>query len=253
VDPRGKRDQVFQMVDSTEFDSLEIAAPSTFRPFDPRGEVTVYRRNLPHWRQDGATHFVTFRTNDSIPTDVANQLRVESGEWSEIIASALERNNGTLPDGLQKEDDEFRRRIFVRLEALLDAGAGACLLNLPVNRSLLADAMKHFDGDRYDLFAAVTMPNHCHVAIRPYTGYELSDLIGAWKSYTARRIEGRESVAAAFWQSESFDRIIRDDDHFRKVVRYILRNPAKAGIPIDSCWLWSCNVIHDAIENPELK
>ena len=38
-----------------------------FDPFDPYRPVRVYRRNLPHWRQDGATYFVTIHCADSLP------------------------------------------------------------------------------------------------------------------------------------------------------------------------------------------
>jgi len=239
------------MMDSSEVDQREIAIPASFRPFDSRGEVTVHQRNLPHWRQSGASYFVTLRTVDSIPREIGDQLRAESREWSERITNALVRYEGKLPEELRREDDNVRRRIFSKLESLLDGGAGACLLDRADNRSLLADAVRYFDGERYDLFAAVIMPNHCHVLVRPYSGHELSDLVGAWKSYTSRRIAGREGASGAFWQSESFDRIVRDEDHFRRVVRYILRNPAKAKIPPGRCWLWSCNIQHDGIENPE--
>ena len=53
--------------------------PSTpiFRPFNPNGDIKIYIRNLPHWRQPGATYFVTFRQADSIPKSVL-------AEWLDI-------------------------------------------------------------------------------------------------------------------------------------------------------------------------
>src|SRR5947208_2705134 len=44
-----------------------------FQPFDPDGELRVYMRNLPHWRQPGVTYFVTFRQDDSIPAVVLEE------------------------------------------------------------------------------------------------------------------------------------------------------------------------------------
>ena len=41
-----------------------------FKPFDPGGELEVYHTDMPHWRQDGCTHFVTYRLADSIPAQV---------------------------------------------------------------------------------------------------------------------------------------------------------------------------------------
>ena len=49
-----------------------------FQPFDTRKPLRLYRRNLPHWRQDGATYFVTFRLDDALPQHLVAQFgRVE--------------------------------------------------------------------------------------------------------------------------------------------------------------------------------
>ena len=42
-------------------------APPGFRGLDPNKSLRIYTRHLPHWRQDGATYFVTFRLADSLP------------------------------------------------------------------------------------------------------------------------------------------------------------------------------------------
>ena len=49
-----------------------MPAEFIFGAFDPRRPVGyVQGGNLPHWRQDGATYFVTWRTADSIPAGLA--------------------------------------------------------------------------------------------------------------------------------------------------------------------------------------
>jgi hypothetical protein len=52
-----------------------------FIPFDEHRELRVYRRSLPHWRQDGATYFVTFRLGDSIPVNVTQAWNDERRRW----------------------------------------------------------------------------------------------------------------------------------------------------------------------------
>ena len=42
-------------------------APPGFQGLHSDIPVTFYYRHLPHWRQDGATYFVTFRLADSLP------------------------------------------------------------------------------------------------------------------------------------------------------------------------------------------
>ena len=48
---------------------------------DELWEVPGYRRNLPHWRVEGATYFVTFRLSDSIPVAIAQRWRDERDHW----------------------------------------------------------------------------------------------------------------------------------------------------------------------------
>ena len=76
------------------------------------------------------------------------------------------------------------------------------------------------------------MPNHVHVVVRPFEGNELSHILHSWKSFTSNQIEHE---AEKLWQAESFDRIIRDEDHFRSCVRYVLRNPEKARLNPYDC------------------
>lgn len=44
-----------------------LTPPPGFQGLDPHRPLTVYYRFLLHWRQDGATYFVTFRQQDSLP------------------------------------------------------------------------------------------------------------------------------------------------------------------------------------------
>lgn len=41
----------------------------------------VTRRNLPHWRREGAVYWVTFRLADSLPQNKLAQLRIEKKAW----------------------------------------------------------------------------------------------------------------------------------------------------------------------------
>jgi len=36
-----------------------------------------------------------------------------------------------------------------------------------------------------------------------------------------------------FWQDESYDRLVRDGEEFRRIARYIEMNPVKAGLAAD--------------------
>ena len=106
---------------------------------------------------------------------------------------------------------------------------------------LVAGAIQFFVGQRYDLHAWVVMPNHAHVVVWPHPGHTLSDILHSWKSYTskeANKLLHREG--GTFWQGESFNHWIRDDDERVRLVAYTENNPVKARLckaPED--WKWS--------------
>ena len=50
------------------------------------------------------------------------------------------------------------------------------------------------------------------------------------KGFTAREAIKLLDRKGTFWQAESYDREIRDDIEFWRVIRYILNNPVKAGL-----------------------
>jgi REP element-mobilizing transposase RayT len=95
------------------------------------------------------------------------------------------------------------------------------------------------------------MPDHCHVIARPLpvdpvrlvSGpcFDLSDLTGSVKKYSARRINARWNRAGALWQDETYDRIIRDVREFEGTWTYIRNNPVEAGlvkVPEEYPWLF---------------
>ena len=91
--------------------------------------------------------------------------------------------------------------------------------------------MHHFDGERYELGAYVVMPNHVHAIA-------LETLLKSWKQYSSKNINTRIDGHEPLWQDESFDRIIRDEEHLDKCLQYIARNPRLAGLALASCPLW---------------
>ena len=84
------------------------------------------------------------------------------------------------------------------------------------------------------------MPNHVHTLIAPVEGMSLSEIMYDWKSYTTHAINKALNRKGKLWMMEYFDRYIRDNDHFQKVVNYIHNNPVKAGLVADPAdWRWS--------------
>src|SRR5262249_52806372 len=142
--------------------------------------------------------------------------------------------------GLQAALSELARQMQERTERWLDHGLGSCLLKQPQFAALMTDAMHHFDGDRYELDCYVIMPNHAHAIVLPLcpASYPLEEIVGSWKKYSSRRINHETQQAGNLWQEESFDRLIRDEEHLWRAIQYIGSNPQRAGLLHGSCSLW---------------
>ena len=229
----------------------QIPLPCDFRSFDPvycdsARTLDSYSRNLPHWRYEGATYFVTFRLNDSVPSSVADELKVAADAMLLEVEEERAAFGGQLSQSTLQKWEAFQKRQFQKLETVMDAGHGSCCLRGPEIRGLVANALMHFDGERCRLSAFVIMPNHVHALCQPMPGHPLEEACGSWKRYSAGAINRKLARTGQLWQRESFDRIVRDGGHFRRVVRYIVRNPVKARLREDEATVWLSDEIRAA-------
>ena len=102
---------------------------------------------------------------------------------------------------------------------------------------MVADALRHFDNQRYSLFAWCVMPNHVHVLVRVFPGHTLAEVVHSWKSFSAKRANELLNHAGSFWQREYYDHLIQDESEFERAVRYVAENPEKAGLR-NWRWVW---------------
>lgn len=197
-------------------------APDTIMYFDPIAPIKKKQRNLPHWQQEGAAYFVTFRLYDSIPKKVAEEIREEREQW-------LYNNNIFHPSELRKLNKmkriEYYRLFSKRIDELLDSGYGSCVLAQLECRKIVDEALKYFHGTRYDLDEYVVMPNHVHVIVIPKQNWDLSQITHSWKSFTSNEINKIIDREGALWMPESFDHIIRSSLQLQKIRQYIKNNP----------------------------
>lgn len=207
-----------------------LPPPPGFQGLLPEKPVTMYRRHLPHWRQDGAAYFVTFRLHDSLPRAKLAELEAIRKEWAQQ----------NQPPHTDEQLDQLTRITVTRIETWLDQGMGSCCLKDPGNGKLVVDALHYFDDRTYELDCFVVMPNHVHVIMRPLTPLTdpLEKILQSRKLHTALEINRRLGVKGRLWQNESFDRIIRDEEHLYRAIQYIGMNPAKAGLNQAVCPRW---------------
>jgi len=97
----------------------------------------------------------------------------------------------------------------------------------PAERTLIVDALKHFDGERYLLGAYVVMDDHVHLVVQPARDHQLSTILHTWKSFTAHALQVANLREGALWQHGSHGRIIRDEDALSATWAYVLGNPKR--------------------------
>jgi REP element-mobilizing transposase RayT len=139
------------------------------------------------------------------------------------------------------EQEGLFRWYSSRVDKYLDSGKGNCWLRRAEFAEMVANAILHHAGERFVLHAWVVMPNHVHAVLRPLPEWTLSKILKSWKGFSAREINRRLGLTGrSFWQKESYDHVIRDEDDLHRCCDYTLMNPVNARLckrPED--WRWS--------------
>jgi putative transposase len=216
------------------FDSFNLDGPPGFRGLQPDLPIRIYHRHLPHWRQAGATYFVTFRLADSIPQKQLRALKRWRTTWEQKHPEP--RSEVTW--------QELARQITYKTEAWMDKGYGECVFRDRALADEMSNALFHFQDKRCLTSSFTVMPNHIHAVMKPLGEFELEDVLESIKRFVSRKINSTLGRKGHNWEEESFDRIIRDEEHLFQVIQYIGRNPAKAGLAKDKWIRW----IHPAWE-----
>ncbi len=132
-------------------------------------------------------------------------------------------------------------RAFVGMDRFLDqAGYGPTWMRQEAVAQIIVDALRFAAGSmrQFDLHAYAVMPNHVHMLVTPQISVRA--FMQSVKGFTAReanKVLGR--TGQPFWQHESYDHWVRDDEGFHRIARYIEENPVRAGLvvtPEDYRW-----------------
>ncbi|MCL4204902.1 MAG: transposase [Pirellulaceae bacterium] len=117
---------------------------------------------------------------------------------------------------------------------------GSCVLKSESVSALVAKSLHEHDDSGYGLDCYVVMPNHVHVILRPLVprSFPLEKLIQRCKGSSSYEINLHLQQSGTLWQRESFDRIIRDEEHLYRAIQYIGRNPEKAALSGAEARLW---------------
>lgn len=199
-----------------------------FQPLNLFSEVDIYHLQLPHWRQEGATYFATWRLADSLPQSKVLQLKAEREQW--LHAHGLE-SPGQVESLTDEDRHEYHRLFTARIHQWLDAGMGSCELRVARIARLVEESLRHFDGCRYVLDFFVIMPNHVHALLAPNAEWRLDQILHTWKSFTAKAINRELKRSGTLWLDETWDHIVRSSSQLGHFRNYIQENPGKARLP----------------------
>jgi REP element-mobilizing transposase RayT len=194
--------------------------------FNPAKEIEKHRHNLPHWQQDDVWISVTWRLADSVPQSKLDQWKEQRDIW---LAHHPQPWDAAT-------EAAYHERFTREIEEWLDAGHGKCLLRKPANSRIVAEALHFFDGERYRLASYVVMPNHVHVLFSPAEHHQLAEILHSWKRHSSLLINQQENQTGTLWQADYWDRLVRSEEHFDWVVRYIAENPKH--LPAGEFILW---------------
>jgi putative transposase len=166
------------------------------------------RGELPHLYKEGGTYFVTFRLFDAIiPRKERAVVRPRMGDCDDF---------DDLLCLLEDYDPPIR--------------LGSCLLFLHAAAEVVQNALRYFDGQRYELITWCVMPNHVHTIFTPMNGHQPDGILHSWKSYTSHAINKLLNRSGTLWERESFDHLIRSMGSLERLIRYTEANPVEAGL-----------------------
>jgi len=175
---------------------------------------------LPHMVADCGRYSVTIRCADTLPRQVVSKL----SEISQAMSAV----------SLQSEEARiYQRRLFLLLESHYDQGSGFAPFACAGVAEVMQRFLKSYDHEDLRLSAWTIMPNHIHLLTESLRFVSVDGFMEVWRRFKGRaahHLNQHMARSGAFWQSEWYDRLIRDDVEYQKWRVYLAANPVKAGL-----------------------
>ena len=116
----------------------------------------------------------------------------------------------------------------------------------PEAKDIVLEACLKENGARFDLRAAVVMPDHAHLLLTPLKNedgwdFSLPQIMHSIKGVSARKINLLLGRNGPVWQEEFFDHVLRSNDSLAEKADYICQNPVRGGLvktESEYRWLW---------------
>ena len=202
-------------------------------------KTDFHSRNLPHIQPLGGTFFVTYNLAGSIPKEVLARWAAEYEEQKSAILRTSENKDDDL-ERLGKLD-------FAKRDKFFDSYTGGNhYLKSDSLAQIVADTLHYWDNKCLELYSYCIMSNHVHVVFRLFGEGEidkpryLQEVMHSIKLFSASQCNKLLGETGAFWQHESYDRLVRNSTELKRIMIYIANNPVKAGLCSEmKDWKWS--------------
>jgi putative transposase len=102
--------------------------------------------------------------------------------------------------------------------------------DLMTGRAVVRQMMRLESDGLVESLAFVLMPDHLHWLLVLGENEDLSRLVGLFKGRSAREVNKALNRKGPLWQRAFYDHALRKDEDVRKLARYIVANPVRAGI-----------------------
>ncbi len=178
-------------------------------------ETHFHRRNLPHLYRANSTYFITYRLYGSIPKSKIAELRYKH-YFYKPATSKTERYN---------QDKQFLKEY----DELLHNNKRINYLSNTRVAEIVKASLHFYDTKEIKLICYTIMPNHVHVLFHSLEiSRTINRIMHSIKGYSALEANKILQREGHFWQAESYDHLVRDEDELYKIIGYILMNPVKA-------------------------
>jgi len=209
--------------------------------------TNFYRRRLPHYQPAFGEFFITFRLGNSLP----RQLLEKYYHKRRLYNRAYDSEEYALTN-----KTKIGKLLFKHLDKQLDNyHNGTDWLKQDRIAEIVANKIHELNNDKYLLLCYCIMPNHVHLLLKlsesemqmesptAESEYPVTTILKLIKGSTAYAANKALNRTGKFWQHESYDHLVRDNQERKNIIRYILMNPVKANLVKQwKDWKWKyCN------------
>jgi len=156
-------------------------------------------QHLPHIDGPGSYQFITFRTKESL----------------DVYLKQLYRSS---------EPEKIKQ---YKMDQYLDRSTQGAFLYGPLLEKII-NYYQSYDQKHFELYAVSIMPNHIHVLLKQLE--DMTTITRTLKGGSAHIINVELGRKGKVWSSDYYDKLIRDQEHFDLVYKYIKNNALKAGL-----------------------